>query len=169
VASRSGAEELGGVFTDATYYRGPPLTDAAIDAAEAALGRRLPATYVQLLRVQNGGSLVKRCVATPYATSWAPDHIEVTALFGIGGERGIDTEFGSDYLVREWGYPPVGVVIADMPSGGHDAVMLDYSDERSDEPAVVYVDEDRVPRPLADTFGEFLAVLRDCDEFDVPE
>ena len=39
--------------------------------------------------------------------------------------------------------------------------MLDYSGGGS-EPAVVYVDEDRVPRRIADTFEESLANLVDC-------
>jgi hypothetical protein len=39
--------------------------------------------------------------------------------------------------------------------------MLDYSESGPDgEPSVVYVDEDRVPRRVAGTFAEFIALLR---------
>jgi len=42
------------------------------------------------------------------------------------------------------------VVICDTPSAGHDTVMLDYTDCAVDgEPAVAYIDEDRVPRRVA--------------------
>ena len=32
-----------GLFTDSDYYRGPPLTEELVGAAEAALGVKLPA------------------------------------------------------------------------------------------------------------------------------
>ncbi|WP_156038378.1 SMI1/KNR4 family protein [Actinoalloteichus caeruleus] len=67
---------------------------------------------------------------------------------------------GSADLIAEWGYPDVGVVICDMPSGGHDVVMLDYSQSGPyGEPSVAYVDEDRIPRTVAGSFEEFLARL----------
>ena len=62
------------------------------------------------------------------------------------------------------GYPDIGVVICDTLSGGHDTVMLDYSDSgREGEPAVVYVDEDRIPRRVAGSFAEFLAGMVPCE------
>jgi len=64
-------------------------------------------------------------------------------------------------MIREWGYPAVGIVFCAMPSGGHDAVMLDYS-LAGVEPRVVYVDEDRVPRELATSFAAFMDGLIDC-------
>lgn len=161
--SRWDRDSLEALFSADAYFRCPPLTDAMVEHAESALGRRLPRSYVDLLRLRNGGALVRRCVPTPYPTSWAPDHIEMSALLGIGGERGIDAPFGSEYLIREWGYPAIGIVIAEMPSGGHDAVMLDYR-AGGQEPAVVYVDEDRIPRPLAPSFADLIAALRDCRE-----
>ena len=36
-------------------YLQPPLTDAAVAAAEAAIGYKLPPDYLNLLRKQNGG------------------------------------------------------------------------------------------------------------------
>jgi SMI1-KNR4 cell-wall len=152
------------IFDDGMSYSGPPLTDDMVLAAEAALGVRLPGEYVGLLRQRNGGSLRKRCYPTPFPTSWAPDHIGVRAIFGIGGERGTDKM--TSYLVSEWGYPDVGLVLCSMPSGGHDAVMLDYSAvEEGGEPSVVYVDEDRVPRRIAGSFDEFVRGLVPCSDF----
>jgi hypothetical protein len=52
-----------------------------------------------------------------------------------------------------------------MPSGGHDAVMLDYSEcGPNGEPAVAYIDEDRISRRVADSFAAFLSGLTPCDE-----
>lgn len=86
-------------------------------------------------------------------------------LLGIGFEQGIDGELGSAYLVQEWGYPEIGVVICDTPSGGHDTVMLDYSEcGPSGEPRVVYVDEDRSVLPIAHDFSAFAEALIACSE-----
>jgi hypothetical protein len=150
------------MFENDDYYTGPPLDSDMVQHAERRLGVRLPAAYVDLLAQQNGGVLRCRRFPTAFSTSWASDHFAVRALLGIGGDWGIDSQAGrgSPDQIKEWGYPDIGVVICDMPSGGHDAVMLDYSDcGPVGEPAVVYVDEDRVPRPVAASFAQFLARL----------
>jgi hypothetical protein len=153
------------VFADSTCYTGPDLTDDMISNAQALLGYELPRSYVELLRIRNGGVPVRRCFQTTFATSWAPDHIRIDAVLGIGGTWGIEGPgaLSSPSMIKEWGYPPIGVVICDMPSGGHDAVMLDYSHPGS-EPRVVYIDEDRVPHVLACSFSGFLDALSECNE-----
>lgn len=154
-------------FEDDDYYTGPPTTPDLIEHAEASLGVRLPVAYRDLLRERNGGSPLRRCFMTEFETSWAPDHFEISAVLGVGGHLGIDSTGGqgSADLVREWDYPDVGVVICDTPSAGHDTVMLDYRTcGSSGEPAVVYVDEDRVPREVAPSFQVFIAQLTECPE-----
>ena len=134
-----------------------------IKRAEDHLGVVLPKSYLDVLRQRNGGVPIRRCVPTPFTTSWAADHFKIAALLGLGGPRGIDTPgLGSPYLIKEWGYPDIGIVICDMPSGGHDAVMLDYTAEG--EPAVAYIDEDRLPRRVAGSFSEFGALLTECPD-----
>jgi len=153
---------IDGLFDDDTEYTGPDLTPRMIADAEQGLGVALPAAYLDLLRVRNGGSLLRCVFATPFPTSWDDDNFEVRAILGIGGEDGIDApEGGSRYLIEEWGYPPIGVVFAVCPSGGHDTVMLDYAKlNGGGEPTVAYVDEDRIPRTVADGFEAFVAGLR---------
>jgi hypothetical protein len=147
-----------GFFEDDVTFTGAPLTDGMVRAAEESLGYRLPLSYVGLLRERNGGVPRRCCFPTPFRTSWAPGHIEIDAILGIGEcDWGVDAEMGSAYLVPEWGYPDVGVVICATPSGGHDTVMLDYRGcGPQGEPAVVHVDEDRVPRQIAGDFQEFI-------------
>ena len=42
--------------------------------------------------------------------------------------------------------------------------MLDYSESGPQgEPAVSYIDEDRVPRRIADSFSEFIVGLAECE------
>lgn len=154
------------LFEDGGFYTGPPLDGAMIQRAEKALGVRLPRSYVEVLFQRNGGVLRRRCCPTTFPTSWASDHFEIRALLGIGGAWGIDSSagHGSANMIDEWDYPKIGVVICDMPSGGHDAVMLDYSQCGPEgEPAVAYVDEDRIPREVAKSFDDLLQGLVACD------
>jgi hypothetical protein len=144
-------------------YVGPELTDELVRAAEKSLGYALPASYLQLLRVQNGGLPKRRCL--PVGGS----HIEITGLFGIGGWYGIDSpNRGSRYMIQEWGYPDVGVMIALTPSAGHDTLMLDYSAcGPQGEPRVIHVEtEGAEPRVtfLAPDFASFAEALVVCSE-----
>jgi hypothetical protein len=158
-------------FDDSDFYTGPRLEVADIRAAEAELGYKLPAGYVQLLLEKNGGKPKSRCFPVSFPNSWAADHVEIRAILGIGGKWGIvgpDTVRASDYLVREWGYPDIGIVFCEMPSAGPDAIMLDYTELSisSVEPRVVYVDVDQSVHVLASDFDSFLGGLRSCDQFD---
>jgi hypothetical protein len=156
------------IFEDNDYYTGPQLDAGRVRQAEESLGVRLPRSYVELLLQRNGGVPRRRCYPTDFSTSWAPDHIQISAIRGIGGEWGIDSTsgLGSVDMIAEWGYPEIGVVLCDMPSAGHDAVMLDYSASGDEgDPAVAYIDEDRVVRRLAASFEEFLSRLVSCDRF----
>lgn len=150
-------------FNETEKGRGPPVSRELIRAAEQKLGLRLPAAYLALLSERNGGTPRRRCFKTSRPTSWARDHIAVQTLLGVGYDDGLDGQFGSEYMVREWGYPPIGVVVFDTPSGGADTVMLDYSRRGPlHEPRVVYVDEDRSVLVLADDFAQFTEKLTDC-------
>src|SRR5262245_58806962 len=141
----------------------PPLTPNMVSSAEASLGYRLPRSYLDLLEQCNGGRLTRQCVPTAFPTSWADDHFQIDGLLGIGGTSGIDSELVSRYLVAECEYPDVGIVIGITPSAGEDTVMLDYSDcGPMGDPAVAYVDENRVPRRVADSFDDFLSKLTEC-------
>ncbi|HZM82681.1 MAG TPA: SMI1/KNR4 family protein [Candidatus Limnocylindrales bacterium] len=155
---------------DDDEYTGAPLTSEMVRHAEEVLGVRLPRAYVDVLLQRNGGVPQHRCFPTEFTTSWAPDHIEIEALLGIGGEWGIDTLHGEAGIIAEWGYPEIGVVFCDTPSGGHDTLMLDYSECGAEgEPAVAYIDEDRIPRHIARTFDEFMARLVSCEQFEDDE
>ncbi|MEY3206526.1 MAG: hypothetical protein RLZZ21_2857, partial [Planctomycetota bacterium] len=101
-------------------YVGAPLTDAAVVAVERELGYRLPASYVSLMRSQNGGIPRRTNHRTSERTSWSEDHIAISGLYSIGGDRPCSLlgEFGSKFWVEEWGYPPIGIYFADCPSAG---------------------------------------------------
>lgn len=154
-------------FEDEDHYTGLAMDAAMIDRAQDALRVRLPQSYLDLLALRNGGLLRHRRCPTTFRTSWASDHFEVHELYGIGGDNGIDAPLGSAYLIAAWDYPDIGVVVFGTPSGGHDTVKLDYSAcGPSGESSVAYLDEDRVPRTVAATFGAFVDLLQPTEHTD---
>jgi len=149
------------------------LTEEMVEKAENKLGYKLPKSFIELMKSRNGGYPIKTCFPTNKKTSWADDHIAIETISGIGVEYGIDDEFGSCYLIEEWGYPDIGIVICGCPSAGHDTVMLDYSDcGEKGEPKVVHVDtETKNGAPemtfLAKNFETFIKGLMSDTDFEV--
>lgn len=138
-------------------------TKETIILAEAALGFQLPKALQALLLISNGGVPTHGCFPTLEPNSWAPDHIRVTAVLGVGYPEGMDGALGSAYLVREWGYPEIGVVLCITPSAGEDVIMLDYrACGNRGEPSVVFVEHDRKIVPLAPSFSKFWTQLKQC-------
>jgi hypothetical protein len=151
-------------------YVGAPLTDEAVTATERELGYRLPASYVELMRFQNGGIPRRTNHRTNERTSWSHDHIAITGIYSIGREKpySLCGELGSRFMMDEWGYPPIGVYFADCPSAGHDMVCLDYrACGSTGEPQVVHVDQewDYKIVLVAPNFEAFIRGLEDDSAF----
>lgn len=152
-------------------YVGAPLTDGVVAAVELELGYKLPTSYIQLMRFQNGGIPRRRNHRTKERTSWANDHIAIHGLFSIGSDKrhSLCGGFGSEFWVEEWGYPPIGVYFADCPSAGHDMVCLDYrACGPTGEPQVVHIDQewDYKIVLVAESFEAFIRGLEEASAFD---
>ncbi|GAB4059507.1 hypothetical protein GCM10028775_71080 [Catellatospora paridis] len=150
-----------------------PLTDEVLQAVEAQLGLRLPRAYVDLARRHNGGWLARDAHPAPSRTSWAEDHVGVVSLAAIGrtASYSLCGTRGNAFWVAEWGYPDIGVYIAQCPSAGHDMIALDY--RSPGEPTVVHVDQDWDYQitAIATDFESFVRGLVDESEYavgDVP-
>ncbi len=147
-------------------------TSASIAAVEAQLGYKLPASYLELAAVQNGGIPRRTAHGMVERTSWAGDHIAITGIYSIGGSKpsSLCGERGSAFWVREWGYPDIGVYFADCPSAGHDMLCLDYrACGPTGEPQVVHVDQERDYQitVVAPNFEAFIKGLQDEESFDM--
>ncbi len=70
------------------YVEAPPADDLIV-AIEAELGYKLPAAYIELMKLHNGGIPVKNCFPTKKPTSWADDHVAITGIMGIGRKNPI--------------------------------------------------------------------------------
>ena len=152
-----------GFWNDVDYafesYIGKPVTDKDIKDAETELGYTLPATYIELLKHHNGGVLNKNCFINNDG-----ECVYVTGIYGIDRDKknSIFGEFGNEFWISKWEYPPIGVVVADTISGGHDMIFLDYREcGPTGEPKVVRVDQegDYSITLLADSFGDFIKQL----------
>ncbi|WP_223648962.1 SMI1/KNR4 family protein [Hymenobacter psoromatis] len=138
---------------------------------EQELGYKLPAAYIELMETQNGGIPANTCFPTGEPTSWAKDHIAITGISGIGYTKpySLRGKLGSQFMLDEWGYPPIGVCVCDCPSAGHDMVMLDYSAcGPQGEPTVVHVDQedDYISTFLAPDFESFIRGLVNEEQYD---
>ncbi|MFJ1299215.1 SMI1/KNR4 family protein [Pseudomonadota bacterium AL_CKDN230030165-1A_HGKHYDSX7] len=170
--------DFDGFWEDHEYsrqnYIEPSPNAAQVAAIEAELGYRLPLAYLELARRQNGGVVARNCHPMDEPTSWAEDHIAITGLYAIGRDAhySLCGELGSPFMMREWGYPDIGVVIATCPSAGHDVVMLDYREcGPQGEPRVVHVDQEDDYRitVVAPDFAAFIHGLVGEEEFDDSE
>ncbi len=151
-----------------------PADDEMIASIEQELGYKLPQSYIALMKTQNGGVPVNTSFPTTESTSWAEDHISITSIMGIGRQKtySLAGDLGSRFMIEEWGYPDLGVVICDCPSAGHDVVMLDYRFCGPEgEPSVVHVDQegDYEITYLAHSFEAFVRDLVNDEVFDTSE
>lgn len=157
-------------YADKEYVDVAP-SDALIAEVEQELGYKLPASYIALMKFQNGGIPRLTNHRTKEKTSWADDHIAITGLYSIGGDKtcSLCGDFGSPFWIEEWGYPDIGVYFADCPSAGHDMVCLDYrACGPTGEPQVVQIDQECNYRIVfvAENFEAFIRGLEDDSAFD---
>ena len=152
-----------GFWNDVDYafesYIGKPVFDKDIKATEAELGYTLPAAYIELLKNHNGGVVNKNCFINDNR-----DCVYITGIYGIDRDKKYSLlgEMGNKFWISKVKYPPIGVVVADTISGGHDMIFLDYREcGPTGEPKVVRIDQegDYSITLLADNFGDFIKNL----------
>ncbi len=142
------------------------VTEKMIEDVETELGYKLPLSYIELMKSQNGG--------VPKNTLYSNEEvtIEITGIFGIGKEKNCSLcgDCGSKFWVKEWDYPDIGVYICDTPTAGHDMIALDYSEcGKEGEPKVVHVDQENDYEIifLAETFEDFIKGLENEEDFEM--
>ncbi|PQP84195.1 cell wall assembly protein [Paenibacillus sp. PCH8] len=145
------------------HYVSALPSEGLVDSVEEQLVFRLPASYIELMKVHNGGIPYNRYFPVTDADSGATEYIEIEGILGIGREKPYSlcgTE-GSWTLIERNGYPEIGVVIAVSPLASG-VVMLDYRSFGNDgEPEVVYVDREnpKMTISLAPNFETFIQGL----------
>ena len=155
-------------------YVSEALTDSLLKSIEDTLGYKLPDSYIELMKNQNGGPPTNCAFPTKEPTSWAEDHVAIYGIMGIGRNKpySLCGELGSQFMMDEWEYPDIGVYFGDCPSAGHDMICLDYrKNGKGGEPQVVHVDQESDYKItfLADNFEGFIKGLVNEDVYDIDE
>lgn len=118
------------IFEDEAEFDDFSLED--LKKLEASLGVKLPESYVNLMKVHNGGTLAYSVLRS----GRVPDgEVEITDLRGIDLEEGIGE---TNYLVEEWGMEKGLVIIS---GDGNYWLALDYRKHTGNEPPVVYIEK----------------------------
>lgn len=144
-------------------YVSKPPTDELIASVEEALVFKLPASYVSMMKVHNGGVPQNRYFPTGQAISGVRKGVMISGILGIGREKShsLCGAAGSRFVIENGGYPEIGVVICNCPSES-EIVMLDYRPSGNDgEPEVVHVDKENNYKitKLAPNFEAFIRGL----------
>ena len=129
-----------------------PVTDEMIKKVEEKLGYKLPNSYIELLKIQNGG-LINGDLYEDYA--------EVECIYGISEDE--NSFYGLlsmyDNWIEEWEYPRIGIPIAETESAGHEIYFMDYRNVGEDgEPKIILIDQenDYSENFVAENFEEFV-------------
>lgn len=127
-----------------------------IAIVEEKLQLKLPADYVHLMKIQNGGYLRKSTF------KMKDEEITVGELYGISAneEEGILTTI---YMREEWELPEDIILLND---DGHTWVFLDYR-KNQEQPSVSYIDlELEIDLVLASNFTDFINGLYEDDSLE---
>ena len=146
--------DFGRLFDDQTEYGRKydlgPFDESRLKDAEAYLGYKLPQSFVEFLKIRNGGQLSEE-----YSECW------LTAIYGLGESK--DTAYSIQDVFDEWkndlGCPDIGVPFGETQSGGHDMFYLDYTvTDENGEPRVVLLDNEcgNSMSFVANNFREFI-------------
>ncbi len=153
-----------------TAWDCPPLTNEAIVLAEQRLGHPLPAAYLDVLRVHNGGYL-RRSIYPKRYLPYLHNYLHLPVLYGIGGEEGIDSNLTwhediprCKYLATQLGVDPIHVVV--ISRFGRFGLVLDYSKLRGSEPSLCFVYVGNSPEVNLEYIDESFASFIDSLEVD---
>lgn len=170
-------------FTDFWYSGNPeldedfeiePPSDETIASVEASLGYKFPESYIEFMKIRNGGVLEKCYYPHDLPTPWIENYWEISDFFSIGSTAtySLCGELGGQFMMESWNYPDIGVYICNCPSAGHDMILLDYSEcgrnMENGEPKVVHVDQesDYGITLIADNFETFVKGLVSDSNFE---
>ena len=144
------------IWTEDDYLKLAPINDELIKKAEEVLNVKLPESYINLLKEQNGGTLRLDVHPTPKPNSWADDHVNVSGLYGISFNENESSILESRYLIREWEMPENIVLLS---GDGHTWIALDYRNVAENPPVIFIDNEVEQIIELAPNFESFLQNL----------
>jgi hypothetical protein len=149
---------------------GAEVTTEMLREVEQQLGFKLPASYIELIRFQNGGRPNLKSFLAKNSEE-TTSRVDIEELMGCDGarENSLIGGSGSEFFLEEWEYPRIGIYFGSCPSGGHDMICLDYRKcGVAGEPEVTHVDQelDFQKVVIAPNFETFVRGLIPSDELE---
>lgn len=149
------------------------ITDDMILRIEQKYNKRLPKGYIELLKKQNGGRLIKR-----YFVNDNEQVFVVDSILGISSNTSTSSsiEYKTDRLraeMKDWGLtaanPDNIIVLGEDESGGHANYVFDYSElNEQGEPKISYFDNELDRNTLvANSFDDFISKLKIKEEVEI--
>lgn len=144
-----------------------PLSEVDIEEVEKKSGKKLPKSFIELLKIQNGGRIKNLCFKTSTNISLRfKNEISVFEISGLGRKDGqYGTLERSNYYINEWELPADILLLF---GEGHWWVFLDYRniELQKMEPKVSLIDlEFGTDLILAQNFGEFVDRLEEATNY----
>ncbi|WP_194841648.1 SMI1/KNR4 family protein [Sporosarcina obsidiansis] len=148
------------IFTDDYFdpYHLEDVSSEIIEAAEKNLKVKLPAAYIELMYIQNGGELhLKKLMNEELEDGY----LEIDYINGIGQKSGEGIVVDS-YTRREWGLSNRFVY---LHGDSHEWIALDYRRYTGDNPPIVHIDLDTNEKiQIAENFADFISRLTVVEE-----
>ena len=132
------------IWTEDDYLKLAPINDELIKKAEEVLNVKLPESYINLLKEQNGGTLRLDAHPTSEPNSWADDHVNVSGLYGISFDENESSILENLVL---------------LSGDGHTWIALDYRNVAENPPVIFIDNEVEQIIELAPNFESFLQNL----------
>lgn len=141
------------------YINNIPVTDEMINETEEALGRKLPAAYIELMRHKNGGTPKKNCFESPWQELEGHKRIWIDSIYGIGGSYDIAKKQRS----MSYAIPEGCIIFCSNHMGALPGeLVFNYRDGES-EPCISLITKNKnnevIVDYLAKNFGVFIGRL----------
>lgn len=146
--------------------KGKRASAKRLSEIEAALGKRLPEDYKQLLQKTGGGTLKPDCSFITGITLASGEELDigVETIYGNGTTRNgtnIDLVDYVMFLMQEWEIPDEVLLLADTEDGMHQCFVINYGVEGFPVGAILHCDTDPDGQMtlVADSVTDFLEKL----------
>jgi hypothetical protein len=133
-----------------------PISPFKIDLVEKKYNLKLPSSYIDFLKKQNGGYINYAIFPT------LRDTIKIESISGIQGNKkfkDVDILEESAYYIKEWNLPKKLLFLS---GDGHWWIGLDYRKLNKDsEPTISFIDtEEKIDTIISNDFQEFINNLQ---------